>query len=120
MFEVCPKSLLPTVRQNHATGGVVLEFPDVCHCPVNGGAKFEVHELQDTCISGVERPEDQVKMVVEGVEPPPLTWFCTCPSGEAHLDNCPFDKCPIGSCHPMCSQATGDDQENYCSCPCHG
>lgn len=118
----CPGPLLPKY------GPHGIEWPDVCHCPVNGGAAMEVHELQSTCVHGVEHLEDQCRHVVDGVEQPPVTWVCTCPDNEAHLANCPFDHCPIGQCHPMCAQVTGgthvigheSGEALYCHCPCHG
>lgn len=110
VVKVCPQSLLPTVRQNHASGGVVLEFPDVCHCPVNGGEAMAVHELQETCVAGIESAEFN-----------DAPWVCKCPDGaNQHLEGCPFDDCTLGTCHPMCSQVTGDDWNFYCHCPRHG
>ncbi len=115
MVEVCPPHLLPTVRQNMASGGVAIDWPDVCHCPTNGGATLEVHAVQESCISASVENE--------------LIQWCGCPEGSCnskhlsepgHVDGCPFDSCPLGTCHPMCSQATGDEFEVYCHCACHG
>ena len=98
---VCPPELMPTVYQNPATGGMGLRWPEVCYCPANGPA---VHEEKAGCLS-----------TVADIDP----WVCNCP-GEAHLPTCPFDVCPCGTCHPMCSQAVGDANELYCNCACHG
>lgn len=132
-IEMCPPELYPTVHQ-YDTGELYLVFPDVCHCPVNGGPDMVVHLADDaTCVQGVENLDNQCQMVVDGVEQPPLTWGCTCPDqptahwlagehieGEAHhLPNCPFDDCPVGTCHPMCTQVTGKG-DYFCHCPCHG
>ena len=129
MVELCPPGLVPTVRQNLASGGVSIDWPDVCHCPVNGGPTFEVHELQLDCIDGsdVSLPFHEL-----------AGWGCNCPlatdgqplvaawlghgriEGSAHVAGCPFDDCPLGTCHPMCSQVTGDGQQTWCHCACHG
>ena len=108
MVEVCPSGLLPTVSQNMASGGVSLNWPDVCHCPVNGGASFEVHLWDEaTCTSGCTSSEGDA-----------INVFCNC-DGD-HVATCPFDVCPIGTCHPMCSQASHDGDTIYCHCACHG
>ena len=121
---VCPGPLLPTY--DIECGGV--QWPDVCRCPVNGGPAFELHELQANCVAGVEQPELEATVTVNGVPEPPITWVCTCPNGAEHLPNCPFDNCPIGTCHPMCAQVVGgthvighvSGEALYCRCPCHG
>lgn len=136
--ELCPAELLPKCHQYPYTGQLMVEFPDVCHCPVNGGPDFKVHLALATCIQGIEHLESQVEVTVEGVLEPPLTWGCTCPPGDdgqppvarwlaqghveglTHLPNCPFDNCPVGTCHPMCKQVTGIESDLYCHCPCHG
>jgi hypothetical protein len=115
----CPSELLPTIRQNMSSGGVAIYWPDVCYCPVNGGPELKLHELQATCLS--QRGGDDI-----------IVW-CNCPnwappsqavntqiaSGD-HVKGCAFDNCPLGTCHPMCSQVTGDANELWCHCPCHG
>ena|SRR3990170_7494622 len=120
----CPGPLLPTYRLPY---GVV--WPDVCRCPANGGPTNELHELQNTCVGGVEHLEDQSRLIIGGIEQLPLTWCCTCPpTAEAHIEGCPFDNCPIGQCHPMCAQVNGgthvmghvSGEALYCHCPCHG
>ena len=98
VIKAMPDSLMPTIRRNAATGGVAIDWPDVCYCSTNGGPTNELHELQLSCVT----EED-----------------CSCPAS-GHIKNCPWDTCPIGQCHPMCSQVTGDDQELWCHCPCHG
>lgn len=106
----CSLLLLPRLE-----GGEV-QWPDVCRCPVNGGTTFELHELQANCVAGSESEVDAP------------AWHCTCPEGDEHLPNCPFDNCPVGQCHPMCAQvASGthvighvSGEALYCHCPCHG
>ena len=118
MVEVCPTVLLPTVSQNCATGGVSIQWPDVCRCPVNGGVTNEVHELQRNCPTGADLDESDLD---DG------QWSCNCPTGHTmdidgitHVATCPFNACGLGTCHPMCSLVTGDDRDIYCHCPCHG
>lgn len=98
-----PQSLMPHIRRNTVTGGVSIEWPDVCYCPVNGGVNHDLHHIGEACQVGDESEQ----------------WACTCPES-GHVKGCAFDSCPIAQCHPMCSQVTGDDQDNWCHCPCHG
>lgn len=120
MVEVCPLELLPTIQQNMASGGVAIEWPDVCHCPVNGGPTFEVHKQSEGCMGSEPSHCDEIIVWCNcNPEPPSQAVNTQIASGD-HIDGCPFDVCPIGTCHPMCSQVTGDDQGLYCHCPCHG
>jgi hypothetical protein len=119
MVEVCPPELIPAVRQNMATGGVSIDWPDVCHCPVNGGPTLTVHKFQATCLSNRNTDFDIVEWC-SCVHPEPQQAVNTmCATGD-HVDGCPFDVCPLGTCHPMCSQVTNDGSEVYCHCACHG
>lgn len=119
---IVPMDLLPTV------GKYGIQWPDICHCPVNGGPEFKVHALQPTCVEGVESIDQAVLSTTNGIPDPLPTWVCTCPDGESHLPNCPFDHCPVGQCHPMCAQVSGgthvigteSGEALFCHCPCHG
>lgn len=117
----CPSELLPTLRQNMASGGVAIDWPDVCYCPVNGGPELKVHELQPNCASINQSDDDVIPVWCNcPTWAPPLQAVNTqCATGD-HSDGCPFDNCPLGTCHPMCSQVTGDANELWCHCPCHG
>lgn len=95
----CPQELLPTF------GKWGLQWPDVCHCHATGGAKHTLHELTSSCLNANEEGD--------------IDWQCAC-SGEAHIDGCPFDMCPIAQCHPLCYQVLGHGEDLYCHCPCHG
>jgi len=92
----CPTALLPTFEFGD------IQWPDVCHCPANGGATFELHELQAPCTFRYGSEE-----------------FCNC-TGATHIEGCPFDVCPIAQCHPLCYQVLGHGEDIYCHCPCHG
>lgn len=110
MVEVCPQEFIPSCRQNMASGGLAVEWPDVCYCATNGG---QLHALQSTCVTEEscnckKEDEKESKWLTGHTEP------------SYHIDGCPFDVCPIAQCHPMCSQVTGDTQQNFCHCPCHG
>ena len=93
----CPPDLLPKF------GPYGLEWPDVCHCTINGGEARKVHAVQTNCNT------DEV----EGV-------CCPDTGTSDHAEGCPFDTCPIGQCHPLCYQVIGHGEDLYCHCPCHG
>lgn len=117
MVEVCPPELVPTVYQNMASGGLGINWPDVCHCVVNGGPTFEVHEVKDNCQLATGEGDECQCQEVEGSA---SRWLTGGMEPSHHVAGCPFDVCPLGQCHPMCSQVTHDGQENWCHCPCHG
>lgn len=117
---VCPSELLPTLRQNMASGGVAIEWPDVCYCPVNGGPDLNVHQAQANCLSVLEAEGGDIIEYCKCPTQPPSQALNTQIATGAHVEGCPFDNCPLGTCHPMCSQVTGDDRDHWCHCPCHG